>query len=153
MTRPFLIVALMLALQTASAASTVVPSSDVQEKVGPILDLCRKAKVSQGKDQNTAFLEAERLTGKLFQDRTKSSDEALVVLMNFYVGEATGEDVLHHITVRGKRMLPLLLKYRDTRVIFSKKDYASILLPADVRRENFDSAIKNIKAGKTMGED
>lgn len=153
MTRIFLVVALTLALQTASTASTVVPPSDVRQKVQAILDLCRNAKAAQGERQNTAFLEAEKLTGKLFQDKTKSSDEALVVLMNFYVGEATGEDVLHHVTVRGKRMLPLLLKYRDARVIFPKKDYASILLPADVRREDFDSAIKSIKAGKTLGED
>jgi hypothetical protein len=87
------------------------------------------------------------------RDKTKASDEALIVLMNFYLGEATSEDVLHHVTVRGKRMLPLLLKYRDARLIFPKKDYASILLPADVRREDFDSAIKSIEARKTLGED
>ncbi len=154
MTRAFLVVALMIALQTISSASTVIPASDVQKRVQPILDLCRKAKAAAaGADQNTAFFEAARLTGKLFKDTTKASDEALIVLMNFYVGEATGEDVLHHVTIRGRRMLPLLLKYRDARVIFPKKDYASILLPADVRREDFDSAIKSIKAGKTLGED
>jgi hypothetical protein len=108
---------------------------------------------TEGERQNAAFLEAERLTGKLFQDKTESSDEALVVLMNFYIGEATGADLLHHVTVRGKRMLPLLMKYRDARVIFSKGDYASIRLPADVRREDFDDAIKSIKVGKIMGED
>jgi len=50
-------------------------------------------------------------------------------------------------------MLPLLLKYRDTRVVFPNKDYESIRLPADVRREDFDDVIKSIKAGKIMGED
>ena len=153
MTRTFLVVALTLALQTTSTASTVVPPSDVREKVQPILDVCRRAVATQGERQNAAFLEAERLTGKLFQDKSKSSDEALVVLMKFYIGEATGADLLHHVTVRGKRMLPLLLKYRDARVVFSKGDYASIRLPADVRREDFDDAIKSIKAGKIMGED
>ena len=73
--------------------------------------------------------------------------------MNFYIGEATGEDVLHHVTVRGKRMLPLLLKYRDASVILAKKNYASIRLGADVRREKFDDAIKSIKAGKIIGVD
>ena len=153
MTRTFVVVVLTLVLQITSAAATVVPPSDVQGKVRPILDVCRRAVATQGEHQNAAFLEAERLTGKLFQDKTKSSDEALVVLMNFYIGEATGEDLLHHVTVRGKRMLPLLLKYRDARVVFSKGDYASIRLPADVRREDFDNAIKDIKAGKIMGED
>ena len=153
MKRLFLVIALTLGLHAASTAATVVPPGDVQEKVRPILDLCRQAKATHSAQQNAMFLEAERLTGKLFQDKTKTSDEALVVLMNFYVGEATGEDVLHHVTVRGKRMLPLLLKYRDAHVIFPKGNYASVLLPADVRRENFDDAIKSIKAGKTLGED
>jgi len=153
MKRLLLVSALALGLHTASTAATIVPPSDVQEKVRPILDLSRQAKATHSAQQNAMFLEAERLTGKLFQDKTKSSDEALVVLMNFYVGEATGEDVLHHVTVRGKRMLPLLLKYRDAHVIFPKGNYASVLLPTDVRRENFDDAIKSIKAGKTLGED
>ena len=153
MTRTFFVVTLVLALQTTIAASTVVPQTDVLEKVLPILDVCRRAVATQGERQNAAFLKAGRLTGKLFQDKTKSSDEALVVLMNFYIGEATGEDLLHHVTVRGKRMLPLLLKYRDAHVIFPKGNYASVLLPADVRRENFDDVIKSIKAGKTLGED
>jgi hypothetical protein len=153
MKRLFLVIALTLGLHTAATAATVVPPSDVQEKVRPILDLCRQAKATHSGRQNTMFLETERLTGKLFQDKAKSSDEALVVLLNFYVGEATGQDVLHHITVRGKRMLPLLLKYRDAHVILPKGNYASILLPADVRKEGFDDAIKSIKAGKTLGED
>jgi len=134
MTMTSLFVVLTLALQITSTAATVAPPNDVQEKVRPILDVCRRAVATQGEPQNAAFLEAERLTGKLFQDKTASSDEALVVLMNFYVGEATGEDLLHHVTVRGKRMLPLLLKYRDARVVFTKGDYASIRLPADVRK-------------------
>lgn len=148
-----LIIALTLALQVTNTPATVVPPNDVQEKVRPVLDLCLQAAATQGGRQSAAFFEAARLTGELFQERTRSSDEALIVLMNFYVGEATDEDVLHHVTVRGKRMLPLLLKYRDARVVFPKKDYASILLPADVRREDFNSAIKSITAGKTVGED
>jgi hypothetical protein len=153
MTQTFLVLALSLALQATNTAPTVAPPSDVQEKVRSILDLCRQAAEGQGARQNAAFYEAGRLTGKLLEDRTKSSDEALVVLMGFYVGEATGEDLLHGITVRGKRMLPLLLKYRGARVVFSERDYASILLPADVKKENFDNAIKSIKAGRTLGED
>jgi len=152
MTTTSLVFALTLALQITSAPASVVPPSHVQELVKPILDLCAKANVSQA-EHHTAFLEAEGLTGKLFQDKTRSSDEALVVLMNFYIGEATGEDVLHHVTVRGKRMLPLLLKYRDASVIFAKRDYASIRLGVDVRKETFDDAIRSIKAGKIIGED
>jgi len=149
-----LILAIALALQVISGPAAVVPPTDVQAKVLPILDLCQQAKVSQGEKQNAAFFQAAKLTGQLFADKTKSSDEALVVLMSFYIGEATGEDLLHQVTVRGKRMLPLLVKYRDARVAFAKRKFpASILLSPDVKKENFDNAINSVKAGKTIGED
>jgi hypothetical protein len=74
--------------------------------------------------------------------------------MNFYVGESPGEDVLHQVTVRGKRMLPLLLKYRNVHVIFSGRKYpSSLLLAPEVKKENFDDAIKSVRAGKVIGED
>jgi len=140
-------------LQVASAAATVVPPLDVQKKVRPILDLCRQAASTQGKGQDAAFFEAARLVGKLSKEKTKSSDEALVVLMSFYIGESTGEDLLRSITIRGRRMLPLLLRYRDARVFLPEKDYASIRLPAEVRKDNFDNAIKSINARRRISED
>ena len=95
-----------------------------------------------------------KLTGGLFHEKTKSSDEALVVLMNFYIGESSDRDLLHQVTVRGKRMLPLLMKYRNSSVTFSKKEYpSSLLLAADVRKQNFDEVINSVKAGKIIGED
>ncbi len=141
-------------LQAADVKAAVVPPRDVQELVKPILDLCAEAKASQGERQNAAFLQIEKLMGMLFQMRTKASDEALVVLMNFYVGEASGEDLLHQVTVRGKRTLPLLLKYRTAQVVFSGRTYpSSLLLAPDVRKEDFDKTIRNVKAGKIVGED
>jgi hypothetical protein len=148
------ILAITLALQITSARAAVVPPTDVQAKVLPVLDLCRQAEASQGERQNAAFFQAAKLVGELFQTKTKSSDEALVVLMNFYIGEAPGEDLLHQVTVRGRRMLPLLVKYRDARVVFAKREFLpSILLSPDVKKENFDKAINSVKAGKTIGED
>jgi hypothetical protein len=107
-----------LTLQAANVAAEIVPPRDVQVLVKPILHLRAEAKTSQGERQNAAFWQAEKLMGTLFQIRTKASDEALVVLMNFYVGEAPNEDLIHQVTVRGKRMLPLLLKYRNAHVVF-----------------------------------
>lgn len=148
------ILAIALALQVGGPPPAVVAPMDVQEKVRPILDLCQQAETAQGEAQNAAFFEAAKLTGELFQAKTKSSDEALVVLMNFYIGEATGEDLLHQVTIRGKRMLPLLMKYRDARVMFPKREYpSSMLLSPDVKRENFDNVIKSVRAGKIIGED
>jgi hypothetical protein len=149
-----LILTIALTLQAATVAAEIVPPRDVQELVKPILDLCADAKASQGERQNAAVWQTGKLMGALFQMRTKASDEALVVLMNFYVGEASGEDLLHQVTVRGKRMLPVLLKYRNAHVVFSKRTYpSSLLLASDVRKENFDDAINNVRAGKIIGED
>lgn len=149
-----LILAITLALQMSSIAATVVPPMDVQEKVGPILDLCQLAEKAQGEAQNAAFFQAGKLVGALFRAKSKSSDETLVVLMNFYIGEASGEDLLHQVSVRGKRMLPLLMKYRDASVMLPKREISSsILLSPDVKRENFDNVIKNVRAGKVIGED
>lgn len=149
-----LILAVILALPLASAAKTVLPPADVQEKVKPILDLCEEAQALRGERHNAAFYQIDGMTGELFQMKTKSSDEALVVLMNFYLGESIDEDLLHEVSVRGKRMLPLLLKYRNARVVFSQKKYpSSLLVAADVRRQNFDEVITSIRSGKVIGEE
>ena len=149
-----LVFTMALTLQAANAAAELVPPRDVQELVKPILDLCAEATTSQSERQNAAVWQTGKLLGVLFQMKTKASDEALVVLMNFYVGESLGEDLLHQVTVRGKRMLPLLLKYRGAHVIFSSRTYpSSLLLAPDVRKENFDGAINSVRAGKIIGED
>jgi hypothetical protein len=150
-----LILAISLMLQTTTATAAIVPPLDVQEKVTPILDLCAVATTSQGERQNVASWQAAKLIAKLADIKTNSSDEALVVLMSFYIGEATGEDLLHQVTVRGKRMLPLLLKYHNSSIIFifSQKNYpSSLLLAADVKKQNFDEVIKSVRAGKVIGE-
>jgi hypothetical protein len=141
-------------LQMTSVATAIVPPRDVQELVRPVLDLCAGAEASQGERQNAQVFQYGKLLGALFQMKTKASDEALVVLMNFYVGESFGEDLLHQVTVRGKRMLPLLLKYRNAHVFFSERKYpSSLLLVHDVREENFSNAINSVRAGKVFGED
>lgn len=149
-----LILAITLALQMTNVAATATPPGEVQDKVRPILDLCEEAEAAQGEPQNAAFYQAAKLMGELFHEKTKSSDEALVVLMNFYIGESSDRDLLHQVTVRGKRMLPLLLKYRNSSVTFSKKEYpSSLLVAADVKKQNFDAVIKSVRAGKVIGED
>jgi hypothetical protein len=149
-----LILAIALSLQMANAAAPTVPPIAVQEILKPILDLCAEGEASPGEPQNAAFYRAAKLTGALFTSKSKTADEALVVLMIFYIGESTGGDLLHQVTTRGRRMLPLLLKYRTANVAFSGRTYpSSIFLPADVRNEDFEKAIKSVRTGKVLGED
>jgi len=49
----------------------------------------------------------------LFDDRSRAADEALAVLLRYYVGEDPGEDLWCEIVHRGKQMLPYLEKYHD----------------------------------------
>jgi hypothetical protein len=148
-----LILAIALNLQMANVTPAIVPPKDVQEMVKPILALCSQGEAPQGEHQSGAW-QAAKLTGVLLCSSTKSSDEGLVVLMNFYIGESPGNDLRHQVTVRGKRMLPLLLKYRAAHVAFSDRNYPpAILLPADVREADFDEVIKSVRDGKVLGED
>jgi hypothetical protein len=149
-----LIFALALLLQTPTKAPTIIPPKEVHDIVEPILDLCVQAEMSRGEQQNDANWRAAKLIGDLLQSKAKNSDEALVVLMNFYIGESTGGDLRHQISVRGKRMLPLLVKYRAARVSFPNRSYpSSILLEPDIRNRDFDEVIKYVRKGKILGED
>ena len=48
---------------------------------------------------------------RLFDDHSRAADEALAVLVRYYVGEDPGEDLWCEIVHRGKEMLPYLAKY------------------------------------------
>jgi hypothetical protein len=86
--------------------------------------------------------------------KTKDSDEALVVLMNFYVGESLQPDLVHEVTLRGKRMLSLLVKYRQESVTFTDRKYAqSLLLADDIRQRDFDNAINSVRSGRVFKVD
>jgi hypothetical protein len=149
-----LVIAAILALQVATATAGVVPPEKTQELLKPILDLRAKAESSQGEQQQSAFVQSEKLIGSLFQKKSRAADEALVVLMNFYVGESLQMDLVHQVTVRGKRMLPLLLKYQKASVAFSGFKYPkSLLIADDIRKRSFDDAIEAVKTGKVVGED
>jgi hypothetical protein len=150
----YLLIAAILALQAVTVTAEIVPPREVQVLVKAILDLRSKAECSQGEQQQSAFQQSEKLMGRLFQKKSAAADEALVVLMNFYVGESIQADLIHQVTTRGKRMLPLLLKYKKASVAFSKVEYPkSMLVADDVRKKSFDDAIAAVRAGKVVGED
>ena len=86
------------------------------------------------------------LLGHLSEDRSPLADEALVVLFSYYLGESNGEDLVHEVTVRGRRMLPFLTKYRHHAVQIPGHLYsASMRLPPKVRDSFFQEAISTIE--------
>lgn len=143
-----------MAWQVASSTGQVVPSPAARSCVTPILDRLLSAESSTGAKRASGFKEAETMLAHLFKIKTRTADESLAVLMNFYVGEAIGQDLIHEVTVRGKRMLPLVIRYRNDRVVFPGREYpTSMRLDDSTRKEDFERAIHFIEARKIYGQD
>jgi hypothetical protein len=47
----------------------------------------------------------------LYNNPSKEADEAVVILMSFYLGEHNGEELYENLLSRGPRMIPLLERY------------------------------------------
>ena len=87
----------------------------------------------------------DRALDALFHRGDATADEALVILMNFYIGESRGTDLWENVVDRGPRMIPLLKKYK-TRVnsLPSVKCKTRIRLTSESATEALDSAISAI---------
>ena len=141
-------------LQSPNASAPIPLPKGVQALLEPILDLRAEAESSAGEKQQVAFEKSEKLVAGLFKVKSKNADQALVVLMNFYVGESLQADLVHEVTLRGKRMLPLLVKYRQESVTFTDRKYPqSLSLAGDIRQRDFDNAINSVRSGKVFKVD
>ena len=98
--------------------------------------------------------ESSRALGKLLEDKSPETDEAAVVLLGYYLGEADNEDVMHDLTKRGKRVLPYLHRYRDQPASFRGKPYLdSIRVSESDRKEFFGTVIEAVEKGEVIGVD
>jgi hypothetical protein len=72
----------------------------------------------------------ETRLGALYNNPSKDADEAVVILMSFYLGEHNGEELYENLISRGPRMIPLLERYL-------REEPASLIAqsPARVRLE------------------
>ena len=96
----------------------------------------------------------EKLVAQLIDNQSPPADEAVVVLLHYYVGESEAPDLITSVTARGKRMLPLLLAYRDTIPLIPGRNYpASMLTEDEIRRTEFDRAIRAVKTGRILTVD
>ena len=76
------------------------------------------------------WAELDTRLGALYNNPSKDADEAIVILMSFYLGEHNGEELYENLIGRGPRMIPLLERYLQ-------EEPASLLAqyPARVRLE------------------
>jgi hypothetical protein len=144
-----LVLSFVIGVRGPCDATAIEPSEGVEKSIDPILEAAQA--VRQHDSEATEFDLGRRLQ-EVFDDKGPTGDEALVVLLNFYIGEANEGDLLHQITLRGKRLLPLLAKHkRATVVLRSGSRFDDLRLPPRVRRQNFTSAIDFISKGKVWG--
>jgi hypothetical protein len=122
--------------QSSRAQSVVVPAQ-VAALIRPILD-----------EEQKSGPHAEKRLGNLLygltQKKGRVADEALVVLMCFYVGESQEET--DAVIGRGRRMLPYLKKYGDGIPIIHGRRYPDSMLKGYSRKvDAFESAVQAIK--------
>ena len=136
----------LLSLCAESQASSPQPSSrdmtvpvQVAALLRPILD--EKQKGGQHDEGQLSNL----LYG-LTKNKGRAADEALVVLMCFYVGESQEET--DAVIARGRRMLPLLKKYQAATPRVPGRTYPdSMLKDPSAKSDAFDGAVKAINHG------
>jgi len=104
-------------------------------------------------DGGPSWQELEKRLEKLYSNPSKEADEAIVILMSFYLGEHNGEELYENLLSRGPRMIPLLEHYlpdepasllgqypkrvrleRKTTVMFLKEALAILRVQAGARR-------------------
>ena len=136
------------AAQPALTAQEIQVPDKPATLVKPILDAMRLAVKKQPVDESegSPFWHSGELLGRLFKDRSRASDEALIVLLSYYLGESNGGDLVDEITERGRRMLPYLERYECCLARIPGRQYPDrMVLPSEVRRSLFEEAITNIK--------
>jgi len=121
--------------ESPGAHSVVVPSR-VVALLRPIL------REKQGGDERRL----NKLLYTLTQTKGRAADEALVVLMCFDLGESQEET--DAVIARGRRMLPLLEKYKNGNPRIPAESYpVSMLKGASTKADAFEGAVKAINHG------
>lgn len=146
--------------QTNGATNEVLPRSSA-DLIVPILDLRYQSLEECGSGRtyhctNGTGLGHEearaktigKLVAHLIRNNSSPADRAIVVLLYYDVGPSEAEDLLASLTARGKRVLPYLLKSRDSMPRIPGRDYPdSMLNGREFRREMFDHVIQEIERG------
>ena len=155
----FLIVCMVVIQQVTARAQTSVSEPDVSSRGGrtallvvpervaalvrPILDEENRLLSGQGGDGH----KLSNLLYALTQEKGRTANEALVVLMCFYTGESQEET--DAVIARGPEMLSYLRKYQHRNPEIPNRSYPeSMRKRATDRTSDFSGAIDAIRHGK-----
>lgn len=96
------------AFACAGSPPTTSVSSEVAALVAPVLN-AQAAVFARDDEQNESILSEK--VASILRDQSPTGTEALAILLGFYVGEASGEDISCELVSRGKSTIPLLHRY------------------------------------------
>jgi TonB family protein len=96
------------------------------------------------------WADLENRLGALYNNPSKDADEAVVILMSFYLGEHNGEELYENLISRGPRMIPLLQRYlREEPASLLAQYPARVRLPRATTTMFLNEALEilKVKAG------
>ncbi len=141
----------MLLLSSVSVLSEEKPAPPKwQALITPVLK-ARCEAVKSEKDLPAAEYDRKvsEEVKKVVDDTTETGDEATVILLDYWLGEGAGLPLGVEITERGKRLLPLLKKYRkEPPPLPTPCKYA--ILDEDIRQAMFQQLTEMVEAGEKL---
>ncbi len=134
----------------ACSTDCVQPSENAAELVEMVLE--KRLESRDNPHTSPAARELGNLLFELRESEAPEADEALCALFTFYLGEANDGDVLYQVTFRGRRLTPMLEKYRSA-VPCVPQAFEPLLHREETRHMLLDLALGAIKKGEVIGVD
>lgn len=103
-----------VSLVAPASEQTITLSPDVTTLVAPVLNAA--VAVATRENEKTYAVLDEKVE-KVLNPQTATTTEALAVLLGFYIGEASAENISCELVARGKPVLPMLRRYANATVI------------------------------------
>ena len=97
-------------------------------------------------------IKEEEQLERVMASQSPASDEASVLLLDYYLGEHPSEELVINLTQRGKRVLPYLEKYRNHPAYPVRPDFWLAKLDRSTRNMMYDDVTKMIREGKVLQE-
>ena len=124
---------LLFAISVAKPEATrslVHVDDAIANLVTPIIQAAASSR-SAGDNEQGLYSSVYRKLPSLLDHRNRKTDEALVVLLGFDLGESANGDIACELVARGPRMLPILRRFQNANVVFPR-----FTVPSSVPRWN-----------------
>jgi hypothetical protein len=91
------------------------------------------------------------LVGELHKDKSPAADQAVVVLMEYYLGESNGEDLLEDTLLRGKRMIRLVERLDlGSRSACALGEFEMLKAPVSAVQNDLREILEMLRKGETI---